>query len=579
MSYRKWMKKWQAVIFWAIALAFLGGVIWWSVGLYVSSRRRAQNISPAASVAYLTKEGTAVNDPQLWVLPDELENRYSWYRYMHTMRYRSSTDPFFDEPLYRALALRDLMAEKVLLYYAKKNDIKVSKKELEERLDKIRKQIESNQQYVDYVKKRYGSVDRYITSIKGDVEISLIIQKVRDQVAGVSEEDVKDYYNKHSEELNKKYSKAEVEIVTSTDEATMNEFVKLAKEKGFTQAATALKLYPFTYSMTYSFSEDIMKDLESSTPGDILGPYKHGMSWIAMQVKSLDFVKSYEDFHSSKGYDEVKRDLENQKFLSWYKRFMEEEKLKFAFNDEELKYWYEYVEYQKDEKKLLGLKEELEERLFPEGKFDEGVPDLMKSLYVVLLEWEENGLRQYRMYLSQEKLSDEEKKDLERLENLFGKMDKGEVKKALDKVTEQEKQVVKNLYSIGGNSYGVLSRAVKFFPEDPQIVYDYYNYLYSQFKPMIPYAKQDAQTMYMLAQIQMGFYTVYYSDKASSDLKFDALYNVYEMNKLLGDATSASQVLAELQKSFPDKLTYDVEWKEIEDMFTSESTPSTPATP
>lgn len=576
MSYRKWMKKWQVVIFWAIAIAFLGGVIWWSVGLYVSSRRKGMRISPGVAVAYLTKEGTAVNDPEVWILPDELDNRYSWYKYMHMMRYRSQVDPFFDEPLYKAIAIRDLMMEKVLLYYAKQEGLKVDKKKLSEKLDEVRKNIESNKDYLDYVKKKYRSVDRYITSIKRDVEINLLIQTVRDRVAGVSEEEMREYYDKHSEDIRKKYSRVDVKMVTTTEEATINKFMELSKKEGFEQAATDLSLSPFDYSVTYSFNEDVMKQLESASSGDILGPFKHGISWLAVKVKGINKVESYEDFVASKGYEDEKRSVENEKFRKWYEDYIKKEGLSFAFNDEELKYWFEYVQDQSNESKLFALKKYLQDRLFPGGEFDEGVPDLMKSLYVVLLEWEENKLREYKTFLAQEKLGDEDKKKLQDLEKLLGKLNKEEVKKLIDEVTSQEKAVVKNLYPIGTSSYGVLSRAVRFFPDDPQVVYDYYNYLYSQVKPMIPYAKQDMQTMYMLAQIQMGFYSVYYSDKASSDIKFDAIYNVYEMSKLLGEATSASQVLAEMQKQFPDKLTYDVEWQELEDMMSASATPATP---
>ncbi|RLF74685.1 hypothetical protein DRN39_08340, partial [Thermococci archaeon] len=89
-------------------------------------------------------------------------------------------------------------------YYAKQEGLKVDKKKLSEKLDEVRKNIESNKDYLDYVKKKYRSVDRYITTIKRDVEINLLIQTVRDRVAGVSEDEMREYYGKHSEEIRRK---------------------------------------------------------------------------------------------------------------------------------------------------------------------------------------------------------------------------------------------------------------------------------------------------------------------------------------------------------------------------------------
>ena len=586
MGYRGWMKKWQAVIFWVIAIAFLVGVIWWSVGLYVSSRKGKQSSTIDTSIAYLTKDGTAVKNPTYWVFPAELQDRFTQYENMVRMYYGQELDPIFDEPLYKAHILKQLMAEKVLLYYANENGIKVLKKDVDAKLNDYRKQIEKNENYLNYVKRNYGSVDRYLTVIRKDVETSMIVNKVRDMVSEISEDELRAYYNKHKDNIKKEYSSVDTKIATfdMSDEATANKFIELAKKEGFTKAATDMNLHPFDFTIKKgTVPDDIVQAIFEATPGEIVGPFKYESigNLLVVKVLSKKVIDSYGDFKSSDAYSEIKQKLSNEKFQKWYKDYVKKEKLSFNINDEELKYWHSYIENYKNKHALLKLYDELDKIVFMEGQLNTDLSDLLKALYVVLLEDQEKDLQNYKLYISMgDKITDEEKKELAELKKLYGELKKEDIEKKLKELKDKEKKVVRFLYDTYRTSMGIVQRAAKLFPDDPQVLYDYYHLQYESMKSMIPYAKYDQRMMYSIMQTIMGLYSVYMSEKASTDLKFDAIYDVYELYKIMGDATSASSVLSEMKEKFPDRLEYDVEFQQLQDMISSEGTTeeSSPAT-
>ncbi len=582
MSYRKWMKKWQVVIFWVIAIAFLGGVIWWSVGLYLSSRRSNPNITKESALAYLTKDGTPIENPTYWIFAYEVQTRLNNYESMHKMYYGREMDPVFEIPLYKAMVLDSLMMEKVLIYYADENEIKVDKKDVEKELENLRKKIESNERYVEYVKQNYGGIEKYLDSVKKDVELNLLVNKVKGSVVNVTEEDMKKYFEEHKQEIKNEYETASSSVVVFSDEATALKFVELAKKEGFEKAVKEMSLSPFSYDVKpTTFSTQVTNEIFSAKPGTILGPYSYGQSWVVLKVAKLTKINTYEDFIMSDAFSEIKQKLENEKFMRWYKNYLKKEKLALHINDEELRYWYEYVKILNEPEKKLEFLKNIESIVYPDGEFDESAPDLIKSLYVTLLESEKTDLQNYKLYLSlkeKDKLGEKEKKELESLEKLFGKLTTDDLNKKLNEITEKLKKVVKFLYENYSTAPVVLEKAVNLFPGDPQVVYDYYHYQYETIKPMLSYAKYDQRLYSQVMQLTMGLYSVYMSTKASSDLKFDALYDIYEMYKLLGDATMASNVLNTMKENFPDRLSYDVEFKDLEEMLAPVES-STPATP
>ena len=591
MSYRRWMKKWQPVVFWAVAFAFVAGVIWWSVATYLGGKRSAKQrvYSLSDATAYLTKDGSPLNDERYWVMPWDLNKSYSNIISAYGM---TNVDPIFDEPRYKAIVLEGMLKERVQLYYADENDLRPTKEEIKEKLKEIEGQIKSNKNALNYIKSRYRSLAAYLESIKPDIEKSLTLKKVREKVASVGEEDMRKYFEEHAEELRNKYEKVDALILSFTDEASANTFLNEAKKIGFDKAATNSNLSPSDVpNITHGiFPEDVEKALFSATSGQIVGPFKIGSSWFVFKVKKVVKLESFDDFLASEFYETEKNNLENEKFYEWLENFMKTEKLGYHVNDEVLRFWLKYVENPNDERVLSELLDELEKEVIENGKVKDNSPDELKALYVIILESEISKLndeisshKRYLDLMKKEDKTEDEKKELSDLEKELGKMDEktieekiSELENRLNEYTNLRKAVVEYLYGEYPTSLEVLSRMVEIKPNDPKINFEYYDSLYSLMKPALQtgYIYKDRNLVFKLLQVQAGLYKVAYDASASTDMRAEALFDIYEMNKLLEDATSASITLSELQKIAPDFLDYESAYSELEEMMA----PSSPAT-
>ncbi len=590
MSYRKWMKKWQPVIFWAVAFSFVAGVIWWSVATYLSGRRSSQEkaYSVSDATAYLTKDGSPLNNEEYWVMPWDLNESYTNIISAYGI---TNVDPIFDEPQYKSIVLDSMLKEKVQIYYANENNLKPTKEEIREKLKEIEKQVKENENALDYIKRRYKSLSAYLENIKPNVEKALILDKVKKSVASVSEEDMRKYFQEHTEDIRNKYEKVDASILSFSNESSASTFIEKAKKEGFEKAATDLGLNPTDLpNITHNiFTEDVEKVLFSASKGDIVGPLKIGETWFVFKIKDVVKIESFDDFLASEYYESEKERLSNERFQKWFDDFMKEERLGYGINDEVLKYWFEYVRNPKDPDTVLKIERELEKKIFEGEKIKEDSPDELKALYVLTLEFDRATLKDeiddYKDYIdilkSATKTEQEEEK-LKELKGKYGEKSQEELEKTLeelqskyDELGELRKTVVEYLYKEYPTSLEVLARMAELFPDDPKVNFEYFDSLYNMIKPAIQsgYIYQDRNLIFRLLQIQAGLYKVAYDASASTDMRTEAFYDVYEINKLLKDATSASITLSEMRKIAPDFLDYESEFLELEDMLKS-STPS-----
>lgn len=81
MHETRWMRKIQVPIIWTIAILFAAGVIWWSVATYMSGKSRetgsttpTNSARPEDAFAYLTKDGTPLEDPIYWISYSEYDD-------------------------------------------------------------------------------------------------------------------------------------------------------------------------------------------------------------------------------------------------------------------------------------------------------------------------------------------------------------------------------------------------------------------------------------------------------------------------------------------------------------------------
>ncbi|HOL04070.1 MAG TPA: peptidyl-prolyl cis-trans isomerase, partial [Fervidobacterium sp.] len=261
---RRVMARWQQVIIWVLAIAFIAGIALWAL---------AVNYNPASSakvkrtleetIGYLTVDGTATKNENYWVFPEEIEQAYGDL----LAQYGSpSLDPAIEEPYLKTLIAVDQLSSKVTLYYAEVEKVKPDSKKVDEavkaEIDAVNKDATKSQQ----IKALYGSISNYEKEFKNQKETELTIQAVKDKLGVVTEDEIKKYYDENKDDLTTNYTKAETQYVTFETKEEMDNFVALAMEKGISQAATESSVILSDYTVTPgTFPEEIEKEIFNAT--------------------------------------------------------------------------------------------------------------------------------------------------------------------------------------------------------------------------------------------------------------------------------------------------------------------------
>lgn len=540
---RRWFKKWQTVIIWLVAGSFVVGVAWWSIGSYFGARSANQSTqySIEQTAGYITKDGSPVQDPSFWVFPWDLDSEYANRLASYGIQ---NLDIVFNEPMIKTVILNDLLHVKAELYYADKAGLTVSKDEIDEELDKYRTQINSNKPMSDYIKSAYRSVENYLTQVvKPKLETSLIMQKVADTVASVDEDDMKNYFEENQVDLKNRYDKADLRLVSFDNEASATEFVENLMNVDFDLAASSMGLEVndlpgFTRGI---FSEPFEEEIFSGESGKVVGPIPMSGSWYVVEVEAATSLKNFDDFLLSDAYNQETEQLKSDKLQEWFTEYTAEENIGLVFNDPILRTWKEITDatpsnYEKIREKLYS------EIFTPESSVSTQAPDTLKSAYVYLLEKMQSSL-------SQEMTTTD---STETRLNLQARKDQLDL---------ERQKIVENLYEQYPSSLEVAKRMFEFHRGDMQIRYNYYSLLYSEIKPymygeMIDYIYND------LINVQAGFLSIAHSD-ASTELRADAFYNLYDISKTLNDATSAKGYLESLRELSPEYIDFETALRDL----------------
>ncbi|SHH19074.1 peptidyl-prolyl cis-trans isomerase [Thermosipho atlanticus] len=540
---RKWFEKAHGAIIWTIAFAFVAGIVIWSLMSYFSTRRNSEEYkySLSDSVAYLTKDGTALSS-EYWIFPWDIENSYgqalSYYQI-------TEVDPIFEEPLIKASLLSDLINTKVILYYAEINDISPTDEEIKSELDKQLEQINANEKLKNYINQKYGSVQKYLDSIKPDVEKYLTISKVKNLLGVVSDEEIKKYYNENKEDLKAKYDSANVDYVYFSSPASANEFISSAMEKGFYQAATDASL---NVQNVAEFKRGILdKNIEETifeSSNTMVGPVPIGNSLFVFNVKDVKTVDTYEKFVLSKGYQEVLSTLKDKKFNSAIQEFKENNNISFEIIDPIYKVWYNVLH--NSGKDLIQVYKEIQEQIFDDTSLKVGVPVEIKSAFVTLVE---------KMKHATEVTQDPN------------------LNKVLKDAEKEANMVVENIYEEYPDSFVAVEKMKNLHPDRIDVSFKYYSRLYSKIKPYLEYGMMQS-VMNDFIDLYSGLSTLADATDISLDMKAEVLYDLYEINKILKDATTASEYLERLKEATPDYMDYDSAFSELKFMLTNESTTS-----
>jgi len=529
---RRVMARWQQVIIWVLAIAFIAGIALWAL---------AVNYNPASSakvkrtleetIGYLTVDGTATKNENYWVFPEEIEQAYGDL----LAQYGSpSLDPAIEEPYLKTLIAVDQLSSKVTLYYAEVEKIKPDSKKVNEavkaEIDAINKDATKSQQ----IKVQYGSISNYEKELKKQKETELTIQAVKDKLGVVTEDEIKKYYDENQSDLIANYTKAETQYATFETKEEMNKFVTLAMQKGISQAATESSVTLNDYTVTPgTFSEDIEKEIFDATSTIISFPYND--AYFVFNIKSVQKVDTYDNFKNSEAYSEAVSTLQNQKFSENIKKWKDEKKVSFEFRDPVYASWYTALST--EDKDLLNVYKKFYEQIFNENdevRIDVAVEQ--QAAFLVIAD---------RIAASTDTTFDPVRQDVKMFE-----------KKVVESVYQQTK----------GSSQEILRRMKDYYPERNDISFQYYSKLYDAIKPYLSIGGA-YYVMNELFEVYQGFSDLAESTSTDLQMRSDSYYKLYEMNKLLGDPQTAGYYLDKLQEIKPDySINFDTAQKELEDM-------------
>jgi len=580
---RKWMKKWQGLIIWVVAGFFVAGIAWWSIAAYMRSSAPKVQYSLEDAVAYLTKDGTPMNDPIYWVMGWELETKYSdLLRNLPTY----SLDPVFEDPKLKALVLERILENKVLMYYASEENLLPTKKEIDREVNNILESIKKDKAKQSLIIRRYGTLTNYINNyLKPSVKEELTLKKVREKVMSVTDDEVKKYYEGHKKDIMLKYDKADLVSVSFDKEEDAKAFVNKAAEIGFEKAATSMGLETEELN---SFGRGILGDevddiVFSASPNSVVGPFNIFDKWYVFKVKDVRKVDTYENFVISDAFQDVKSQISNEKYNKWIENYKKEKHISYVIKDEIYRYWLEVMKKERDEEDIW---KELKNHIFEKSNIREDAQDELKAIFVVVSEdlkfQKENELRDLKSY---KKDLEEGKEVSENLKKKYGELSKDELEQKISKVQAQldeiedlYKKVVEDLYEGFPTSMEVLRRMVQIKPEDRYVRFEYYSQLYSRLKPLIQYG-QVSSILNDILQTQIGLLTVAMATDVSTDVRAEAYYDLYDMSISMGDATSAKYYLDSLKEIAPDYMDFEGAYEQIKAMLPSTPSENLPSTP
>jgi hypothetical protein len=546
---RRHISRWQQVFIWIIAIAFIAGIALWALAVNYSPAAKKMKRTIEETVGYVTKDGTALKNEAYWVFPEEIEEMYGNLLAQYG---NPAIDPVVEVPYIKTLITIEKLNNKLMLYYAEVNNMKVDKKKLKEEVSKEIESIKKDATKSQQIKAQYGSLTNYEKEFTKQKEQEMLIQAVKDKLGVVEESEVKSYYNKNKEQLINQYTKADVSYVTFKTKEEMDKFVKLAMEKGITQAATEASVTLTDYTLTKgTLPEELEKMVFDATSTVISFPYNN--SYFVFNVKNVQKVDTFDNFKKSQAYTEILNNLKNEKFSNEFKKWKETNKVGFEIRDAIYNTWYKALS--SEEKDLLTVYKKLYEEIFNDkGEVRTDIPVEQKSAFLVVAD---------RIAASTDTALETVKADVKEFE-----------KKIVNSIYEQSK----------GSSMEILRRMKEYYPDRKDIAFDYYAKLYDTVKPYLSVGGA-YQVMNQLFEIYQGFSELAEATSVDVKIRADSLYKLYEMNKLLDDPNTAKGYLAKLKKLKPDySINFDSAEKELEDMIkqkaqeTQQSTQTTTAT-
>jgi peptidyl-prolyl cis-trans isomerase D len=379
-----WMRKHTAVVIWVIVAAFGVGVVWWSVGAYIggnqgSGAQPSQAPSPSQAIALVTKNGTPLSYTY-WIMPTDFQNYMQGVYANYKNSYGQDPDQLFVQPQLELNGIKTLVDQEIVDYFAKSDNITVSKSSVDAQVSSIVNQYQSNPQALNYINQQYGSMQNFESFIRPQVQQSLISQKVMDLVSNVTQNDVKNYYETNKATIENTYDQLKIAHISLSSQATAQIVVSLIKSNKltFTQAAKEYSLDTTSAASGGDIGWLTRKQLEpifgssifNAATGSVIGPIQTQYSW---EIIKIEGKKVYDNFDSvvqaTPVYNPILNDVKQQKFNDWLNNYKTQNNFSYQLEGQVLPYFREFYSIPStDTTRLVQFIQNMKSYIYPTGE-------------------------------------------------------------------------------------------------------------------------------------------------------------------------------------------------------------------
>jgi len=412
-----WMRKHTAIVIWVIVAAFGVGVVWWSVGAYIGGQsgpaQSASAPSPSQAIALVTKGGTPLSY-NYWIMPTDFNNYMQNVNSNYKNTYGQDPDQLFVEPQLELNTINTLVDQQIINYFAKNDNITVSKTDVDNQVNSIVNQYKSNPQALNYINQQYGSLQNFENFIRPQVEESLISQKVMSLVVNVTQSDVQSYYETNKATIENTYDQVKIAHISLSSQATANTVYNLIKsgKLSFSQAAKDYSLDTTTSAtggevgwLTMAQLGSLSSQVFSATPGSIIGPIQTSYSWEIINVEAKKLYNNFDAVvQATSVYNTLVNDVKQQKFNQWLANYKKQNGFSYQLEGQVLPYFKEFYSIPStDTAKLYQFIQNMKSYIYPSGQatVNTSVDPRLLALFEMALEsYKTNLNQQYSAVLS-----------------------------------------------------------------------------------------------------------------------------------------------------------------------------------
>ena len=412
-----WMRKHTAIVIWVIVAAFGVGVVWWSVGAYIGGQsgpaQSASAPSPSQAIALVTKGGTPLSY-NYWIMPTDFNNYMQNVNSNYKNTYGQDPDQLFVEPQLELNTINTLVDQQIINYFAKNDNITVSKADVDNQVNSIVNQYKSNPQALNYINQQYGSLQNFENFIRPQVKESLISQKVMSLVVNVTQSDVQSYYETNKATIENTYDQVRIAHISLSSQATANKVYNLIKsgKLSFSQAAKDYSLDTTTSAtggevgwLTMAQLGSLSSQVFSATPGSIIGPIQTSYSWEIINVEAKKLYNNFDAVvQATSVYNTLVNDVKQQKFNQWLANYKKQNGFSYQLEGQVLPYFKEFYSIPStDTAKLDQFIQNMKSYIYPSGQatVNTSVDPRLLALFEMALEsYKTNLNQQYSAVLS-----------------------------------------------------------------------------------------------------------------------------------------------------------------------------------